>query len=84
MMVDGSSDKFWREIEGMVVRYVNASGRIEEQAPDIKEALDRSAKGLLELLMSSLTAEGITCDGIASQCYDEANVMSGERGELHP
>ena len=68
IMVDGSSDKSWWEIEGIVVRYVDASGKIEEHALDIKEALDRSAKDLLELLISSLTAEGITCDGIASQC----------------
>ena len=42
-------------------------GRIEEHAVDIKKSLDRSVKGLLELLSTSLTAERI-----ASQCYDEA------------
>ena len=46
----------------------------------MKETEDRTAQGLLELLISSLTELGISLDGIASQCYDGASVMSGKHG----
>ena len=56
-MVDGSSDKCWREIEGgavtnvggrweeVVVRFIDEDGKIEEHAVDVVEAHDRSAQG---------------------------------------
>ena len=80
IMMDGSSGKCWSKIEGIVARCINENGMIEEHAIDLKEAQDRTAQGLLELLISSLTKLGILLDGIASQCYDGASLMSGKHG----
>ena len=43
---------------------------------------DRSAKGLFELVKRSLEELKISLDGLASQSYDGASVMSGEHGGL--
>ena len=64
------------------VRFINEGGKIEEHAIDVVEAHDRSAQGLLELLTTCLATLGIPLDGIVSQCYDGASVMSGHRGGL--
>ena len=77
VMMDGSSDKSFREIEGIVVRCINEHGKIEEHAIDVVEAEDRSTQVLVDILVSSLTKLGISLDGIVSQCYDGASVMSG-------
>ena len=82
IMADGSSDKCLREIEGIVVRYINKDKKIEEHAINVVEVKDRSAKGLLELLLASLNENDIDCGGIVSQCYDGASVMSGIKGGL--
>ena len=66
----------------VVVRFINEGGKIEEHAIDVVEAHDRSAQGLLELLTTCLTNIGIPLDGIVSQCYDGASVMSGHKGGL--
>ena len=83
VMVDGSTDKNRRGIVGIAVRKVTASGEMAEHALDLKHAEDRSAKGLLEILLQSLKEEGIDLRGIAAQCYDGANVLSGEHGGMH-
>ena len=44
-MMDGSSDKNWNEIDGIVVRFRNADGKIEEHAIDMVEGQDRTAQG---------------------------------------
>ena len=67
---------------GVVVRFVNEDEKIEEHAIDVVEAHDRSAQGLLELLTTCLASLCIPLDGIVSQCYDGASVMSGHRGGL--
>ena len=59
VMMDGSSDKCWREIQGVVVRFINEDGKIEEHAIDVVEAHDRSTQGLLELLTTCLASLGI-------------------------
>ena len=41
---------------------------------------DRSAKGLVKLVTNSLEDVNISLDGLVSQCYDGASVMSGECG----
>ena len=45
-------------------------------------ARDRTAQGLLDVLVSSLAGHGVSLDGIVSQCFDGASVLSGERGGL--
>ena len=82
VMMDGSSDKCWWEIEGVVVRFIDEDGKIEEHAIDVVEAHDRSAQGLLELLTTCLASLSIPLDGIVLLCYDGASVMSGHRGGL--
>jgi hypothetical protein len=82
VMMDGSSDKRWREIEGIVIRFVNIDGKIEEHAIGVEEAHDRSAHGLVDILTKCLGELGLSTDGIVSQCYDGASVMSGHRGGL--
>ena len=82
LMMDGSSDRCWRELEGIVVRYVNDNGNIEEHAIGVEEAVDRSATGLIEIMTKCLRDLGISLDGVVCQCYDGASVMSGHRGGL--
>ena len=82
LMMDGSSDRCWREIEGIVVRYVNDNGNIEEHAIGVEEAVDRSATGLIEIVTKCLRDLGISPDGVVCQCYDGASVMNGHRGGL--
>ena len=82
LMMDGSSDRCWREIEGIVVRYVNDNGNIEEHAIGVEEAVDRSATGLIEIMTKCLRDLGISPDGVVCQCYDGASVMNGHIGGL--
>ena len=82
VMVDGSTDKNRREIVGIVLRYVTSSDEVEEHALNVKYSEDRSAKGLLNVLLESLKEQGIDSGGIVSQCYDGANVMSGEHAGM--
>ena len=82
LMMDRSSDRCWREIEGIVVRYVNDNGNIEEHAIGVEEAVGRSATGLIEIMTKCLRDLGISLDGVVCQCYDGASVMSGHRGGL--
>ena len=43
IMVDRTSDKNFREIKGILLRYLNKAGQIEEHAIDVVETKDRSA-----------------------------------------
>ena len=81
-MADGSSDKCLREIEGIVVRYINQDKKIEEHAIDVVKVNHRSAKWLLELLQETLSKNDIDCGGIVSQCYNGASLISGVKGGL--
>ena len=81
-MADGSTDKNQREIFGIVVCYVTPQGDVKEHALDLKYAENRSAEGLLEILLQSLKKEEVNVGGIAAQCYDGANVMSGAHGGM--
>ena len=54
VMMDGSNDKNWNEIEEIVDRFLNADGKIEEHAIDVVETQDRTSQGLLDLLVSSM------------------------------
>ena len=56
-----------------------------EHLIDFKLAQDRSAKGLLDIAVSTLVDEhdiSLT-DGIVSNTFDAANVMSGEKGQFN-
>ena len=86
IMVDGSTDKNWREIVSVIVRFVTSSGEIKGHVLNLKYTEDRSAAGLLAVLLQTLAdgeeGEAIGTDGIVAQCYDGSSVMAGEKGGL--
>ena len=71
-------------MEGIALRYWNDSckgGGIVEHLIDFKLAEDRSAKGLLGIALSTLVDEHDISftDGVVSNTFDGASVMSGEK-----
>ena len=46
-MIDGTTDKNGKEIEGIVLRYISSSG-VEEHALTFFHASDRSARGIFK------------------------------------
>ena len=82
IMVDGTTDKSNEEIQGVVVRFFCIdTAEIEERALDVGES-GRSAKEIFEFVRQTLESCGIGFDGLVSQAYDGASVMSGEKGGL--
>ena len=82
-MVDGTTDKSYVEIVSIVCRYiieVHDGIEVVEHVARMVPSTDRSAKGLLGLVSNSLDDVGISLEGLVSQCYDGASVMSGEQG----
>ena len=79
IMADGSTDQNGIEIEGFAVRYIDmANMKVKEHVFDVLPATDRSASGLLELLVASAKGEDVDIDlegGVVSQTYDGANVV---------
>ena len=65
--------RFWDHLKGGIVEHVL----------DIEEAEDRSANGLRDIVnKKALEKHGISLkDGLVSNCFDGANVMSGDRGK---
>ena len=64
---------------GIVGRYVDDDTlELSEHVIDVKGATDdKSAQGLLKLLKCTLEDAEISLDGVVSQTYDVARVMSG-------
>ena len=82
VMADGSTDKNGKEIEGFVIRYIDMVELVvKEHCIDVVRADDRSAPGILELMLKSLKKIDLK-GGVVSQCYDGANVMSGVNAGL--
>ena len=83
---DGSTTKNGMEIEGFAVRYIDiVNMKIKEHVFDVGPTTDRSASGLLQLLIQSVKGEDVNIDvegGVVSQTYDAANVISGGNAEL--
>ena len=53
-MEDGSTDKNGKEIEGFAVRYIDMEKmRVKEHCIDIVQADDRSASGIMSVLLES-------------------------------
>ncbi|XP_028417407.1 zinc finger MYM-type protein 1-like [Dendronephthya gigantea] len=84
LMMDGTTDSCQSEMEGVALRYWNKSkGGIVEHVVDVKLAEDRSAKGLLDIATTTLEDKhGISMDGLVSNTFDGASVMSGTKGGL--
>lgn len=81
IMADGTTDKNRKEIQGLVFRY-KVNGVMEEHCLNIKNVEDRSAKGIFQFIKESLEKYRISKDGIVSQSFDGASVMSGGLGGL--
>ena len=83
IMVDGTTDKSQEEIQALVVRYLDAvTQEIEERALNV-DGTQRSAKDIFEFVRETLVDDcGIGFDGLVSQAYDGASVMSGDKGGL--
>ena len=81
IMIDGTMDKSNEEIQALVVRYLDAATQeIEERALNV-DGTGRSAKDIFEFVRKTLEEDcGIGFDGLVSQAYDGASVMSGDKG----
>ena len=79
LMVDGTTDKNGREMEAIALRYFY-NDKIEERVIDFVAVDDRSAKGLMDAVQEVLNTWKISWDGIVSNTFDGAYVMSGHKG----
>ena len=59
---------------------IHLGTEIAEHAIAITEAEDRSAVGLLKILLDTLETHDISLDCLVSDCLDGASVNSGWRG----
>ena len=82
IMADGTTDKNRKEIQGLICRYFSPNGEIEEHCVNIEVVDDRSAKGVFNFIKDTLKDLDVPLDGIVSQSYDGASVMSGEYNGL--
>ena len=71
-------------MEGIALRYWHSGkGCIVEHVLDVKLVEDRTAKGLMSLAKTTLEDEHeILMDGLVSNTFDGASVMSGKKGGL--
>ena len=81
-MADGTTDKDGQEMQRLVVRFYS-----EKEESIVEKALaigpsGRSAQEIFEFVKKSFEKYGLTFDGLVSQAYDGASVMSGIRGGL--
>lgn len=76
--------QYFSEMEGVALRYWNNSkAGIVEHVLDVKLAEDRSAKGLADIARTTLEDDhGISMDGLVSNTFDGASVMSGKKGKM--
>ena len=84
-MADGSTDKTGKEIEGLAVRYIDIKWKKWElkNTIDIVQADDRSASGIMSLLLESARKIEVNLEGgVVSQSNDGASVMSGHKSGL--
>ena len=61
------------------MRYISSSG-VEEHALTFFHASDRSARGIFNAVKRVLDQHGISFDGLVSNTFDGASVMSGFKG----
>ena len=82
IMVDGTTDKNNEEIQGIVVRFFSSdTGEIEERLLNIGSS-GRSANGIFQFVHETLDKAKISFDGMVSQDFDGASVMSGQYSGL--
>ena len=81
LLMDGTEDSNGIEMEAVVLRFWDGSN-VAEHVINIEPAFDRSAKGLMAILVDTLKKNGISFDGLTSDCFDGAAVNSGWKGGL--
>ena len=79
VILDGTESRNQDEMEAVVLRFWNESEAVEHVI-NVEHAEDRTAKGLLTILMKTLSQNNLSTDGITSDCLDGASVNSGWRG----
>ncbi|CAB4015919.1 zinc finger MYM-type 1 [Paramuricea clavata] len=82
IIADGTTDKNRKEIQGIVCRYLSSDGNVKERCINVKGIDDRSAKGIFKFIKEALVQFNISVDGLVSQSFDGASVMSGDYGGL--
>ena len=82
IMVDSTTDKNNEEIQGIVVSFFSSdTGEIEERLLNIGSS-GRSANGIFQFVHETLDKAKISFDGMVSQAFDGASVMSGQYSGL--
>ena len=82
IMADGTTDKNHEEIQGVVIRFIDMDTcEVEERAINVGNS-GRSAEGIFNYVKKTLDDSTISFDGMVSQAFDGASVMSGEKGGL--
>jgi hypothetical protein len=82
IMADGTTDKNHEEIQGVVIRFIDSlTCEIEERALNVGKS-GRSAREIFDFVKETLDQSKISFDGLVSQSFDGASVMSGEKGGL--
>ena len=82
IMADGTTDKNRKEIQALVCRYLSSEGKVEEHCLNVKGIDDRSAKGVFNFIKETLAEFEISFNGLVSQSFDGASVMSGDYNGL--
>lgn len=77
IMADETKDMSKKEQLALLLRYYH-DGQIKERAIGTFHAINLDAHSLTNMIMSTITALGLSIDNCVGQCFDGANVMSGE------
>lgn len=78
-MADRTKDKNGREIISIAFRYLK-NDQVVETLLAFERTDDTTALGISNLLINRIELYGVDKNKILSQCFDGANVMSGEHG----
>lgn len=81
LLVDGTKDKNKNEIISIAARYIKDGKPCETLLAFVK-CDSACADYLTDLILEQITSFGLNPSKIISQCYDGANVMSGQYGGI--
>ncbi|KAJ6639835.1 Zinc finger MYM-type protein 1, partial [Pseudolycoriella hygida] len=81
LLVDGTKDRSHTECVSIAGRYLK-NGQLQESLISLETTEKFDAKTNAELVLQSLEDCGLDSKRILSQCYDGANVMSGDDGGM--
>ena len=69
VILDGTESRNHDEMEAVVLRFWDGNEAVEHVI-NVKHAEDRTAQGLLTILMNTLSENNLSTDGITSDCLD--------------